>query len=209
MNPNEVQAVVFDCDGVMFDTTRANTAYYNHILNRFGKPDMTPAQFAFVHMHTVTEALVHLFDNDQERKAARAYRDRMSYHPFLEYMQIEPDLKALLEYLRPEYRTAIATNRTDTMPEVLKTHGLEGQFDLVVTALDVQNPKPHPEQLVKILNHFDLKPAQVIYIGDSEVDAAAAQAAEVLFAAYGNASIPADFHIQRLLEVKDILNGGS
>ncbi|MBW1841164.1 MAG: hypothetical protein JRI75_05165, partial [Deltaproteobacteria bacterium] len=48
----DIVVVAFDCDGVMFDTTRANMAYYNRILNHFGKPDMTPEQFSFAHMHT-------------------------------------------------------------------------------------------------------------------------------------------------------------
>ena len=32
---NDVRVVIFDCDGVMFDSKDANTAYYNTILHHF------------------------------------------------------------------------------------------------------------------------------------------------------------------------------
>ncbi len=209
MNSSRFEAVIFDCDGVMFDTTKANTAYYNHILDHFGKPEMTPEQFAYAHMHTVDEALVHLFGDEAERAAAFAFRSQMSYLPFLRFMRIEPDLMSLLAYLRPAFRTAIATNRTDTMQRVLQSNDLTAAFDLVVTALDVAKPKPYPDQLNKILTHFNLKPKQAVYIGDSEVDAAAADAAGVPFAAYANRKLDARYHISRLRQVKDILNSPS
>ncbi|MGB5424190.1 MAG: HAD-IA family hydrolase [Desulfobacterales bacterium] len=203
----EVKAVVFDCDGVMFDTVKANTAYYDHILRHFSKPDMTPEQFAYTHMHTVDQALAYLFDDAAQLAQARDFRKQMSYLPFLQFMEIEPGLKPLLRHLKPRYHTAVATNRTDTMNRVLRNHGLEDAFDLVVTALDVANPKPHPDQLNKILDHFALAPDQIIFIGDSELDAAAARAAGVAFVAYANQGLSADFHIERLRQVEDILNG--
>ncbi|MFZ0613695.1 MAG: HAD family hydrolase [Desulfobacterales bacterium] len=203
----EVKAVVFDCDGVMFDTVKANTAYYDHILHHFGKPGMTSEQFAYAHMHTVDEALAHLFDDAAELAEAGVLRTQMNYLPFLQAMEIEPGLKPLLRQLKPRYHTAVATNRTDTMNRVLRSHGIEGFFDLVVTALDVARPKPHPDQLDRILDHFTLTPAQAIFIGDSELDAAAAAAAGVAFIAYANQRLPADFHIERLDQVADILTG--
>jgi phosphoglycolate phosphatase len=202
-----VKAVVFDCDGVMFDTVKANTAYYDHILRQFGKPELTPEQFAYTHMHTVDEALVYLFDDAAQLSEARDFRKQLSYLPFLQVMEIEPGLKPLLRQLKPRYHTAVATNRTDTMNRVLRTHGLENAFDLVVTALDVAKPKPHPDQLNKILDHFALAPGQVIFIGDSELDAAAARAAGVFFVAYANRALTADFHIDRLQQIEGMLNG--
>jgi HAD superfamily hydrolase (TIGR01509 family) len=207
MNYSKYDAVVFDCDGVMFDTTKANTAYYNHILEHFGKPGMTPDQFAYTHMHTVDESLAHLFNDETERAAAFAFRSQMSYLPFLQFMKIEPDLISLLAFLRPEVRTAIATNRSDTMQRVLHSNGLTDAFDLVVTALDVVKPKPYPDQLNKILSYFKLKPEQAVYIGDSELDAAAAGAAGMPFAAFANRKLDAQYHISRLRQVKDILDG--
>lgn len=200
-----IKVVAFDCDGVMFNSEKANQAYYNQILGHFDLPEMTPEQFAYAHMHTVDESMDNLFADPQTLAAAQQYRRQIKYLPFVRYMEIEPHLKTLLTRLRPNYHIAIATNRTDTMPHVLSEHGLEGMFDLVVSALDVNHPKPHPEQLIKIMEFFRVAADNVLFIGDSEVDAAAAANAGVMMAAYGNPALEAAFHIDSLYEVEAIL----
>ncbi len=206
MNPDHIIVVTFDCDGVMFDSSFANRAYYNHLLGQFGLPAMTTAQFAYTHMHTVDESLAFLIQDPTILAEAHRYRRHMSYLSFIELMVPEPHLQGLLDKLRPDYKTAIATNRTDTMDRVLAVHHLENQFDRVVTALDVVHPKPHPDQLLVILDYFAIGPSQMLYIGDSSVDATAAQAAQVPFAAYGNPDLQADIHINSLQQVATLLH---
>ncbi len=203
----DVKVVVFDCDGVIFDTKKANSAFYNQILAHFGKPGLTPEQFDFCHMHTVDESLAMLFDGENEVEAAHAYRKTMGYGPFIKYMEMEPHLRFLLEWLKPRYKTAIATNRSDTMNQVLDEFNLERDFELVVSALDVDRPKPYPDPLIKVLEHFDIGPNCAVYVGDSELDETAAKAAGIPLIAYGNPSLTADFHITSLKEIKDILEG--
>ncbi len=203
----DVKVVVFDCDGVIFDTKKANSAFYNQILAHFGKPGLTPEQFDFCHMHTVDESLAMLFDGENEVEAAHAYRKTMGYGPFIKYMEMEPHLRFLLEWLKPRYKTAIATNRSDTMNQVLDEFNLERDFELVVSALDVDRPKPYPDPLIKVLEHFNIGPNCAVYVGDSELDETAAKAAGIPLIAYGNPSLTADFHITSLKEIKDILEG--
>jgi phosphoglycolate phosphatase len=200
-----IRVVAFDCDGVMFDTETVNKAYYNQILQHVNKPALTPDQFAFVHMHTTDEAISYLFPDQAEAAEATAYRKQMPYLPFLEKMEIEPYLKPLLRRLRPAYPTAIATNRTNTIQTVLETYGLADLFDLVVSAWDVEHPKPHPDPLNKILRHFDIDPDELLYVGDSELDQIAAEAAGAILVAYKNPSLRSDFHITSLKEMEQIL----
>jgi len=121
----DTQVVAFDCDGVMFDSVKANTAYYNHILEHFGLPAMTAEQFVYANMHTAEKVLAFLFQDPELRDAALAYRREMSYRPFVREMEIEPYLKPLLQALRPRYYTAVATNRTDSIGWVISDHGLD------------------------------------------------------------------------------------
>jgi phosphoglycolate phosphatase len=204
-NMEQVRVVIFDCDGVMFDSRGANEAYYNHILAHFGRPQMNSEQSDYVHMHTAEQSVVHLFRNDPKLKDALGYWHRMSYLPFIPLMEIEPYLKAFLEYLRPAYRTAISTNRSDTMGPVLAEHGLGGYFDLVVSCLDVKHPKPNPESLIKILDYFGLSSGEAIYIGDSEIDELAAKAATVPLVAYKNPALSAAYHVTHFKEIEDLL----
>lgn len=202
----ETKVVAFDCDGVMFDSRQANRAYYNHLLDRFHLPEMTPEQLAYAHMHTVDEALAFLIPDHDTLEAVHAYRKQLGYLPFLKYMQMEPGLVGLLEGIRPRYKTAVATNRTDTMAYVLKENRIDHLFDLVVCALDVTFPKPHPEALNKVVDHFGVVPGEVIYVGDSQVDETAAKQAGIFFVAYRNPELTADRHIRQLPEIADLLD---
>jgi phosphoglycolate phosphatase-like HAD superfamily hydrolase len=81
-------------------------------------------------------------------------------------------------------------------------------FDLVVTAMDVDHPKPHPEQLHKVVDYFNVMPENILFIGDSEVDAGAAAAAGVPLVAYGNPLLQAAYHVDSLKAVEGILGLG-
>jgi len=200
-----LKVIAFDCDGVMFDTREANRAYYNQLLAHFKRPPMDAVQMEYVHINTVEKSVACLFEPDMVAEV-NAHRRKMGYLRFIEYMQIEPDLKLLLQGLRKSYRTAVATNRTDTMDRVLEAFDLTDQFDLVVTALDVPHPKPAPDCLTKVAHTFQAAPAEVMYIGDSVLDQQAAQAAGTQFVAFDNPALTADQHITSLKELFYLLD---
>jgi phosphoglycolate phosphatase len=200
-----VTAVIFDCDGVLFDSRRANTLFYNHILARFGLPRMKEQEEGFVHMHTAEESIRHIFRETPYEKQAQTYRMEMDYSPFIQDMAVEPGLMELLWLLKPRFGLAVATNRSNTISEVLRRHGLEGLFDIIVSSLDVSNPKPHPEGIFKILHFFRIGPEEALYVGDSLVDSETARAAGVDFVAYKNPRLDADHHVSRLRDIAEVL----
>jgi HAD superfamily hydrolase (TIGR01509 family) len=202
---NEFKVVAFDCDGVLFDTKAANRTYYNHILKHFGKPAMTPDQFAYAHQHTLRETLNYLFNESKSITAAFDYRRTMDYSAFIKLLKVDPDLVPLLKKVRPKLKTAIATNRSDTMDRLLTEFGLTEYFDLVVTSIDILHPKPYPDALLKILEYFDIEPHQALYVGDSQVDAEAARRAKIPFVAFRNEMLPRQYHIGNLKELEQIL----
>jgi HAD superfamily hydrolase (TIGR01509 family) len=118
---------------------------------------------------------------------------------------MEPHLLELLDWMRGKFKTAIATNRTNTMSRLLREFGLADRFDLVVTSLDVERPKPFPDPLFKILAQFKAAPRQSLFVGDSEVDERTARAAGVPFVAYCNPSLAAEHHIQCLKDLRTVL----
>jgi HAD superfamily hydrolase (TIGR01509 family) len=205
MNPDIIKVVAFDCDGVMFDTSEANRTYYDRILNHFNLPPMSDKQFAYTHMHTVDASLDHIIPDPAMRREAEEVRKTLTYASLIPHMIIEPGLKPLLNKLKPRYHTAIATNRSDTMGRVIREHDLVGCFDLVVSARDAARPKPFPDPLIKILDHFQVTPKEALYIGDSELDQQAAQAAGIPFIAYDNQKLEADRHISRLRDIEALL----
>ena len=201
-----IKAVVFDCDGVMFDTAGANEMYYNKVLAHFRKPDLTREQFVKVHMFTVKEALEYLFPEMDSLEAVYTFMGTMGYAQFIPYMEREKGLKKLLTALKDNgFIRAVATNRINTMQAVLKAHNLENAFDMVVTAADVQHPKPSPEQLHTIMEKFSLTPGQMLFVGDSQYDQMAANKAGVPFIAFKNKDLDADFHVTTMAQVGNIV----
>ncbi|WP_051184494.1 HAD family hydrolase [Desulfatiglans anilini] len=191
-------AIIFDCDGVLFDSREANIAYYNHLLAHFELPPLSPEDVPYVHMHTTERSIRRIFRNSPYLEAALAYRREVDSRPFIEKMAMERDLKEILQTLRLNFRLAVATNRTGSIHDVLDAFDLREFFSLVVSSLDVINPKPHPEPLLKILQAFDLEPGMAAYVGDSTVDSETAAAAGVPFVAYRNPSITTPWHAERL-----------
>ena len=194
-------AIIFDCDGVMFDSRHANTSFYNHLLVHFGLPPMAEEQVNYVHMHTADESVRHIFRGTPHVEEAQMYRVEMDYTPFINDMIMEPGLKELLGLLKPKFGLAVATNRSYTIGKVLEWNGLDGYFDIVVSSLDVKNPKPHPESLFKILDFFEIAPNDALYVGDSLVDYETAGAAGVPFVSYKNRGLDADYHVDHLMDI--------
>jgi len=205
MNKKRISAVIFDCDGVMFDSRQANINFYNHLLERYGLPLMNEDKVAFVHMNTGDDSVRHIFDGTPFTDEAQAYRLQIDYTPFIEDMVIEPGLKNLLGKLKPRVGLAVATNRSNTIDEVLEKNGLSRFFDIVVSSLDVENPKPHPESIHKILDFFDIGPDRAVYVGDSLIDLDTAKASGVCFIAYGNGNLDSHLRAGSMKEIEQIL----
>ena len=156
-------------------------------------------------MSTAQEAIDCLFGGTPYLAAAQAYQKAVDNRPFLPLLRLEPQVREVLARLRPRFRTAIATNRGRSLPQVLAHLGLENLFDFTVTCYQVTRPKPHPECLLKVLDHFRLKPAEALYVGDASVDQEVANAAGIPFAAYKNPGLKAAYHLQDHLELLRVL----
>ncbi len=201
-----LKLIVFDCDGVMFSSKEANRIYYNSLLDHFGCPPMDDNEADFVHSRNVLDSVHHIFRNHNQvnSQEVTSYREQLDYTPFLRYMEMEPDLLEFLNLIKPQYNTAISTNRTTTMDNVLDTFELRPWFDMVVTASDVENPKPAPDALNKIMDHFKVKANEIIYIGDSEVDQGHCESVGVDLIAFKNPNLHAKYYVENFMTIADL-----
>lgn len=198
----DLKVIALDCDGVLFDSRHANIQFYCHIMKIIGRPPLREEQHEFVHMHPVRESLLYLTEGQEEDfNRAFDYFKTIDFSAFKGYLRCEPGLVTFLELAGKHYRTALATNRTVSTLEILQEFNLRGYFDLVVSASDVSNPKPHPETMEKIFAEFGVLPEHVLYIGDSSVDEALALATGVHFVGYKNRSLRAEMHINHFEEL--------
>jgi len=201
-----LKLVVFDCDGVMFSSRESNRRYYNHLLAAFACPPMTEEELEYVHIHNVHNSVAHIFRNHGHiaPEAVEAYRRSLDYTPYLRYMTMEPDLLRFLTVIKARYRTAISTNRTDTMERILDAFELRPWFDMVVTALNAPRPKPAPDGLQMILDHFQVRPAEAIYIGDSVIDQEHCAGVGVDLIAFRNKGLSARYHVEDFMSIVNL-----
>ncbi len=201
-----VELVVFDCDGVLFDSKDANIRFYNFILEKYGFPPVEPGQSAFIHMHSARESLEFLMGSNAQLVAeAWDYCQQLDFSRFNRYLKPEPGIVQLLARLQPHYRVALATNRTVSATDVLRHFRLDDYFHLVVTAADVPRPKPHPDIMEKILDHFRVAPRKVLFVGDSSLDQQMAKATGTLFAAYRNPRLKGDLQLEHFARLQRLL----
>jgi phosphoglycolate phosphatase len=201
----EIKVVIYDLDGVIVDSREANIAYYNELLKQFGQPPVRAEQMEVIMTRTSREVMEVLFDDPAVIKAAQDFEKNMDNDRIIPLIRLEPHVRETLQALKNRYRTAIATNRGKSLPLVLEFHQLGQYFDLTVSSAEVQQPKPYPEYLERILQKFSLLPGQALYVGDAEVDAQLAAATGVRFLAYKNPGLAAWAHLNDHRDIWAIL----
>jgi len=161
-------------------------------------------------MHTVFEAIPFIFKDEEslEQKALESLR-RIDPKEYIPYLKMEPNLLQTLKILKDTgiFR-AVNTNRTISMKYVMDWFDLWPYFDLVITALDVKNPKPHPESIEKIIETLHVERGETIFVGDSEIDEQTAESAGVKFIAYKNRRIAKNGFIDDHLALINLLAKG-
>jgi phosphoglycolate phosphatase len=207
----QIDCVIYDCDGVLFDSLDANGRLYRQIALSMEREPLTEDELRYCHTHTVYESLRYMFRGNEAlgKKAVELLKKEINFKDFIVYLKMEPNLLETLTALKERgIKRTISTNRTTSMPYVMERYGLSPYFEMVVTALDVVNPKPHPESVEKILQAFNLDREHVLFVGDSEVDRETALASGVRFIAYKSSGLEADAVIEDHLALLGFLSNG-
>jgi phosphoglycolate phosphatase len=203
----KIRCVIYDCDGVLFDSIEANMKLYNDLCALVGRVPLKAEEIKYVHTHTVYEAIHFIFgeENGLEKRALESLK-QIDLREYIVYLKMEPYLLQTLNLLKANgILRAINTNRTTSMKHIMERFHLWPFFDMVVTALDVTHPKPHPESIEKIIQKFNLDKEEAVFVGDSEIDQQAAQSSGIRFIAYKNREIANDAFIESHLDLLNFL----
>jgi Predicted phosphatases len=193
--PQGFKGLVFDIDGVLFDSRDSNMAYYNGIRKAVGLPPLSKEEENFCHMASVHDALETVFPPELRAAAYEACRNINYMEEILPMLRLEPDLIATLAWLQENaIPCGILTNRSTSVMDVLRHFSLEAYFSSVKTAA-TGRPKPHPDGLLATLDEWQVDARQIAFLGDSQVDQLAAEAANVFFWSYRNPDLQADLHV--------------
>ena len=201
----QLRAVIFDCDGVLFDSWRANVAFYNAVLAVLGRPSLDAEGERQAHVLSSPQLFAILFGDDAALvERATVLARELDFGPFYQWMQPAPGLHALLAELKTTYRLAMATNRGVTASRVVRHFGLDDLLELTVGIHEVARPKPSPDMIDKCVAHFGIAPHEAVYVGDTSSDHAAARAAGTHFIAVGE-HVEAPLRIRELRELPALL----
>ncbi len=199
--PALLKGIIFDVDGVLFDSRRSNMAYYNAIRSAVSLPPMSLAEEDFCHMASAGEAYRHIIPPELMPLAMAAAHEIDYARSILPMLTPQEGLIEALYLLQShELQLAILTNRTNTVEGLLHYFSLENFFWPIKTAQN-SAPKPSPDGLLHILQDWHTEPEHVVFIGDSIVDKQAAEAAGVPFWAFGNPQLKADLHLTNYRDV--------
>src|ERR1039457_2197344 len=187
----------------MFDSIESNYIFYNRVMAHLGRPllDRSNAEARTVlHTYSFPNVMEYFFAGDEQHEAALAFARTIHYRDLAPFMTMEEGFIETLDKLKEHVSLAVCTNRATSMEMIIEDFGLSGYFSCVMTASQVTNPKPHPEPLLKVLEHYGIEPGEALFVGDGEVDMLAARDAGVPFIAY-KSSLPALARIERHTDI--------
>ncbi len=174
------ECVIFDVDGTLIDTEKASVLSLQKLLREEASIIDPGNDLSFIMGLTGVEALKRLGVKDVEAANIRWNRYLKDYYPCVEvFRDIEVLLKKLMSL---GIKTGIVTSKTrQELKDDLNPFGLQKYFPFTVCADDTIRHKPDSEPIFKIMDLVNVRPKQMIYIGDTENDLLAAKGAEVDF----------------------------
>lgn len=164
--------LLFDLDGTLIDSIRLILDSYHHTLKTHGLPPRTDEEWLAGVGTPLRVAFGEIAPGPEQMEAlVETYREyNMAHHD----THILPYVGApeLIRRVRSEgYRIGLVTskNRPGAI-RGLRLAGILEQFDHLVCADDVVNPKPHPEPVLKALGLLGARPEETLFVGDSVHD---------------------------------------
>ena len=125
-----------------------------------------------------------------------------------------PESKETLLYLkRSGIQTGILTDAPYGMDNKFALQGIFTLSDLIdffVSSVDAGYRKPHSAGYLKLLEHFEVSPDEMLYIGDEEKDIAGANKLGIISVLINRSDTPKDFGqaytVNSLSEIQQIIN---
>jgi len=176
-----LRAVVFDMDGLMFNTEDVYWHVGSEILQRRGRRFTAELSHAMMGRppQPAFETMIQ-WDSLPDTWQQLAMESEEAFVEILDrYLAPMPGLMPLLAALESAgMPKAIATSsQTRLVDAVLSRFAMHDRFQFILSASDVVHGKPDPEIYLRAAQRFALPPAEVLVLEDSQIGCRAAAAA--------------------------------
>lgn len=202
----QYQAICFDFDYTLGDSTVPITIGYQRGLTAMGWPEPTVEQVRPTIGYTLQDGHTMLTgDGDQVRRDEFYHRFQAAVGELalqngdatmVRETRLFPGARELLEALRAAGVPVaiVSTKLGATIQAILEHNGMAGLVKLIVGGEHVSRPKPDPQGLNAALAQLGVHPGNALFCGDTTIDARTAQAAGTDFCAVLNGTTQeADF----------------
>jgi putative hydrolase of the HAD superfamily len=90
------------------------------------------------------------------------------FSAFLEYCRLIPGTRPMLETVKEQYPLGLLTNFTHgpAARNIIDYLGITSFFSTILISGELGYRKPHPSVFQKLVEHFGLEPAEILYVGD-------------------------------------------
>jgi phosphoglycolate phosphatase len=200
--PRRFDAVLFDLDGTLADTSRDLATAINEMLRGFG---LEPISLSAVldHVGHGVRSLVEscLLDERGARpadvggldRAVAEFRGCYSNH-LLDTTRPYPGMIAICDRLAGEgIALGIVTNKVEDLSRrIVEGLGMAGRFRVLIGGDSLATQKPDPAPLLRALQTMGVEAGRAAMVGDSEIDVEAARRAGIRVAAVTWGFCPAE-----------------
>lgn len=182
-----IRAVAFDLDGTLIDTAPDMGAAANQMLRMIGRPPLPQSIVAKLIgagiSEFVTRALAETDNATDPTPALRAGAEAVFRKLYLKHLfergSVYPGVRHTLEWLSSAGLALVCiTNKERRFAaRLLEAAELLHHFKCIFCADLAEDRKPSPNMLLAACSRLEIKPHQMIYVGDSRTDIIAAHAA--------------------------------
>ena len=169
---NNIKAVIFDMDGVLFDTERVYLESWIKVFKEYG---YTMTKEIYIPLmgtgrKNVKEVFKKTFGDNIPIEEMYVKKDELLFKA-IDNNEVPLKLGAIdiLCYLKEEgYKIALATSaKRDRVTKQIQASNMNNMFNAIVCGDDVVNSKPDPEIFLKAAKKLDVNPENCVVIEDS------------------------------------------